>query len=409
MVIKRLFYIQNGLSSDRGHWLRETLEWKNAAHRLSLEWHGFAHSSFDKKLATLHEVQPVFPYRPHDYIVVEDKPEQSQRSTLTLISAAFAQACSTHLPKDISGQDLLFVANATQKEMLGIAQWLDSVSAPHRPKVAFYFHHLNAPWKVNSINGSTTGDVTSSQLVGKAILQRLPPEKINLYAAVPPLAEVLTAIFGIPAKAMGTTVKSFTHTPTPYRDKKYDVAIMGGARKEQGIDIAVATMAELAALRPDLRALVQIRKPEEAGGLKNITPDSGIEIYCGHLFEDDFNSRLGESRFLLLPYMPDRYCLRESGVFCEASVMGIPVAASEFSSMARHIQAGNAAGIVFNYSDPPAAIAKKLDIALKNGETFYQKSQELSHYWKTQCSAVTSLQRIIDDFSKGAVKKAAVP
>jgi len=408
MTIKRLFYIQNGLSSDRGHWLRETLEWKNAARKFSIEWHGFSHTSFDKALAVTHGIQPVFPYRPHDYHIVGSNPQESRRSTLTAIPAAFAKVCATYFT-DISDQDLLFVANVTQKEMLGVARWLDTLPAPKRPKVAFNFHQLDPSWKIDSKNASATGDLASWQFAARMLLQRLPPKKIKLYAAVPPLAEVLTAIFGISAKAMGTTVKSFTHTPTPYHDKKYDVAIMGGARKEQGIDIAIATVAELAALRPDLRALVQIRKPEEADALKNIVSDSGVEIYCGHLFEDDFNLRLGESRFLLLPYMPDRYCLRESGVFCEAAVAGVPVAVSEFSSMARHIQAGEAAGIVFNYSESPASIAKKLDAALKNGETIYQKSQQLKEYWKNQCSADNSLQMIIHDFNGDAAKKAAVP
>ena len=396
MPFDRLLFIQHGLTKNSGHWLMETNEWRNAARTLNLKWFGAAHVSLENAIASAYDLKPIFPFRPHDTIV--STPVITKLATFIELSDAFKHIGQKHFPADISPTDLLFIAFSSETDIFGVAKWLDTIHPDKRPTVAFMFHQFDPSWKTDVATLSINGDFSTWEYAARALSQRLPPHKIRFFSAGDLLSDALSKIFKIPTHTLPIASPVPTQILSGYRDKKYDVGILGGARYEQGVDMWADIFVALAKLRPDLTISLQVNTEQQEQILRNALgghiPPSHIDIHTGPLMGTSYYERMANCQLLLLTYLPERYCFRESGVFIEAVSRDIPTVVPEFTTMARHIQSGRAAGVACNNGNA-TSIADSVHSALNNIEELYQRSSLLSETWQNKHKAENILRSIL--------------
>ncbi|ODU57569.1 MAG: hypothetical protein ABS99_04810 [Acetobacteraceae bacterium SCN 69-10] len=144
------------------------------------------------------------------------------------------------------------------------------------------------------------------------------------------------------------------------RHPPVDVCIAGQFRREKGSDLVAPVLAGLAATRPGARVAVQVNDPDGAAALAEALGPAAeaMEIFlhvgeCGH---EDWYARLLAARLMLLPYEPESYAARTSGIFAEAAACGVPVVAPAETWMADQIEAGHAAGATFAAFTPASVL-----------------------------------------------------
>lgn len=398
LPFERILCLQHGLKRSTGHWLRETLEWRNAAQALGLQWVGLAHHSLDKAIASEHGLQAVFPLAPYDRVQVN--PRVARIATLIEHSTLFARSAHRFFPTDISARDLIFIPFSADVELYGIAKWLDTIAPDKRPMVAFMFHQYDLSWQMNLQTRVLNGDVSTWEYAARALLQRLPAQRIRLLGSGQMLCDILSAIFLQPVYVSLLVSPVPTQTLPSPADKPYDLGILGGGRDEQGAGSWEEILTALARLRPAMRIALQVSTDEQAEKLRTalggLLPASQLDIHVGALMGEAFYERMLKCKLLLLNYENERYFVRDSGVFIEAANRAIPTIVPANTTMARHIESGQAAGIVFGQvQQAPAAIHAALD----DYEALSQKAHAYASQWQHAHDATTILRAIGQHFS----------
>jgi glycosyltransferase involved in cell wall biosynthesis len=134
------------------------------------------------------------------------------------------------------------------------------------------------------------------------------------------------------------------------------VSFVGGSRLERGT-MLIPDVVKLCA-ESDVRFFIQAKSRSDPGvDLGQLTALRGlpnVELHEGVLERDTYHDAIARS-VVLIPYAPDHYLWRSSGVYVEAKFLGAPVIVAAGSWMAEEVKVmGN--GLVFeDYS--PAAIA----------------------------------------------------
>jgi hypothetical protein len=134
------------------------------------------------------------------------------------------------------------------------------------------------------------------------------------------------------------------------------VSFVGGSRLERGT-MLIPDVVKLCA-ESDIRFFIQAKSGSHSGvDLAQLTALRGlpnVELHEGVLERDAYHDAIARS-VVLIPYAPNHYRWRSSGVYVEAKFLGAPVIVAAGSCMAEEVKVlGN--GLVFeDYS--PAAIA----------------------------------------------------
>jgi glycosyltransferase involved in cell wall biosynthesis len=125
------------------------------------------------------------------------------------------------------------------------------------------------------------------------------------------------------------------------------VAFVGGARPERGAGLIPDIVAQCAS--PEIPFFVQVKgetTPSAAARLRALRGTPHVHVHEGVLDENAYYGVIAKS-LVLLPYRPDDYGIKSSGVYVEAKFMGSPVIVPEGSWMADDVRAlGN--GLVFD-------------------------------------------------------------
>ncbi len=153
------------------------------------------------------------------------------------------------------------------------------------------------------------------------------------------------------------------------------VSFVAGARAERGSAL-VPEIVKLC-LQSDTRFFIQI-KSEDDKKLPFLNALSGfpnVELHEGILGRDDYYNVIARS-VVLLPYAPNFYKWKASGVYMEAKFMGAPVIVPANSWMAGEVRAfGN--GLVFA-ENTPEAIAACIARAQSEIETLRERAAVLA-------------------------------
>jgi glycosyltransferase involved in cell wall biosynthesis len=142
------------------------------------------------------------------------------------------------------------------------------------------------------------------------------------------------------------------------------VSVLGESRPEKGFRDLPA-IADAIAAAPDLarrlRLVVQNWRPFRADGVAHdeviaaLAAQSFVEVVEGELDPDSYRARLDEADVLLLPYDPQIYDLRSSGILVEGLSRGAAVVVRAGGAL----EEGGEGGLVRAY-DAPAELATVL-------------------------------------------------
>jgi hypothetical protein len=177
-----------------------------------------------------------------------------------------------------------------------------------------------------------------------------------------------------------------------------NIGLIGDGRKEKGMLNILQVLSYFSAFTTKIQWNIQIQNPR---GFRDLERDilekcitnikkqnSQVNITSGPLSSMDYYNLLCRNDCILLPYDPDNYIIRMSGIAVECGMLGIPIIASEGTSFGEWISKGQLAGLTFRSTSDISILASDLlkIISLFNNEkgSIVRKAKDFrGHYLKT--------------------------
>jgi len=179
---------------------------------------------------------------------------------------------------------------------------------------------------------------------------------VRFFGAIPALSKELSKVMQVPFSILPSTCLVPEDFDPDLTEPIHDIGILGGSRSEQGVILMPLILPALKSRRPEVRILFQCQpgrqKKEFRSVLKKDGTDGMVSLITKTGTSTDYFRRIASCRLLLLPYLPEFYCLGGPGVFNDVSTVGRPIIASVQTSMGRMILSGIASGMVFRRMDP---------------------------------------------------------
>jgi hypothetical protein len=224
---------------------------------------------------------------------------------------------------------------------------------------------------------------------------------VRFFGILPALSKELSKLMNVPVSTITFNCLALEDLDPDDVKPSYHVGILGGSRTDQGIMLVPAILRALKSLRPELRILLQCQPGRQEGALRSIVKKDGTEgmisMVANSGTSTDHLRRIASCHLILLPYLPEQYCLRGSGIYWDANSVGRPVAASSQTSMGRMILAGLSSGLVFPSMDP-GMIAKTVCAGLDRIEDLSIRAQKLRPEWCRQLSTDNLLKQLLRSF-----------
>lgn len=246
-------------------------------------------------------------------------------------------------PADIDAQTIVVMHTTTVFALEALARWYADLAAERRPKLFIQFQHPlefmvapRAEWpaavaaaRIACNRLASAGDVrfaANSDVLAQRIARQLGrslalmPVPVSWPNPLDPDPAPPTAMFGF----------------------------FGGLRAEKGAAILARAIVAFCAEFPSARFIVHApRGPSDPAAVALLEPLAQVElIHTGFVRKSDYFRCVRRVRWMLLPYDPEPYALRTSGVFLEALGLGVPVVVTAGTWMARELQSRGGPGIV---------------------------------------------------------------
>jgi glycosyltransferase involved in cell wall biosynthesis len=176
----------------------------------------------------------------------------------------------------------------------------------------------------------------------------------------------------------------------PRPEERVDMCAIGQFRWEKGASLLLDVVRRVAAVRPAFSFFIQVhdRRAFEAQvrpQLDSIQKGVRGNVHIGDLDRDAYVRKLRAARTIVLPYRPERYALRISGVFAEAVAYGVPVVAPARTWMEDMLRAGYGAGILFTRFEADAVAAAVVS-SLENAGHLRERAAVRRDEWRRKQS-----------------------
>ena len=389
----RWHLVQHGFATLHTHYYQEARCWQQAL--AGLDWIGYANSALPPVLAKELELLPCFPLLPDGHL--DPDPVSRELTDYLAFSSVFAAHCAQHLTPRLSGDDLVLVSYCTQRELFGAALWLQGLAPERRPRMAFVFHLPDLSWQIAPDRSQISGNISAWRHAANQLDAVLPPSRRVIGATSARLADCLGNVFGLPVQLLPLVLTPVAPGPPARPATSYDIMLAGEFRWEKGSTLCEPLLLQLARWRPELRFSVQVREPAEALELRQRLRQQDfagrLDIVFGALDMADYAARLRSARLVLLPYQPQRYALRSSGVAWECFMHGLPVVAPAGTWIADQIVSGRACGVLFQHWEL-ADIRHATEQALTGLDQLGRDAAALAPAWAAQGGARPMLLRI---------------
>jgi hypothetical protein len=134
--------------------------------------------------------------------------------------------------------------------------------------------------------------------------------------------------------------------------KTFHLGMVGQFRAERGSEYIPEILAGIARRQPHVRFLLQVENEAERTDISKLFADAGaagcVGIVAGSQTIEQFYRNVASCRALVLPYVPDRYRMRSSGVLSVATGLGVPVIVPGHTWLSDRIEEGSASGFVYD-------------------------------------------------------------
>ncbi|WP_300556105.1 glycosyltransferase, partial [Maricaulis sp.] len=180
------------------------------------------------------------------------------------------------------------------------------------------------------------------------------------------------------------------------RDRRPRILFPGGARLEKGYLLGVRACAELAAadrhdliLRARFDASTDIRLREATAELD----PARVVLADGDFAQDAFIDWLASADVIVVPYLPEAFSNRTSGMLVDAMLLGVPVVVINGTWLADEV-ARSGAGI--SVEAEPQALVAGIEVVLDDYDRYAQATREAAQDY-IRCSAWKGLvDRVLD-------------
>jgi hypothetical protein len=295
-------------------------------------------------------VQPTFSL--NFYTNVSEDPSWGVLENFVVHNRAFERDLS-QLSKSFFHEALAFFPTISQRQFLAIVRWLAQFDDVIRPKTVVTLLPL-PDWSPERpfarFAKKIWADCPSKIKLDLALTVRTDEVASQFHQLLGLRPHVLPSPLGAHNRRAKITASTTERSPGPLL-----VSFLGGARLEKGAGLIPEIVKLCQPL--NVRFFIQAKREAETGAHVALTELRGIanvELHEGVLESDAFHSVIAES-IVLIPYGPNEYRWRSSGIFTEAKFLGAPVIVSAGSWMAEEVRRiGN--GLVSD-EDTPASIA----------------------------------------------------
>jgi hypothetical protein len=301
-------------------------------------------------------------------------------------SERFLAMLHAQIDAHLNADDCVLITVSTQLEAHALTRWLQELPLDKKPWIVILM--LSDRWN-RSGREEYERQIAEFRILNAAISSLAPEDAHRLIVCTLSnlLAKELSDLLG--AKVDVAPIPLEYGDPGSYSSAKTNphlprVAVLGGTRREKG-----------SYLMPDIvracRSHVQVEfllhlanntlTAEEAEKLTHIVEEPQVTVIREPMSLSEYNTALSSADIALFPYEVIPYRKRTSGVFAEAVAFGKPVAATRGTWMAKQIEAGRAAGTIFEDLEPNS-IARAIARCVVNLKSLQHSAQALSIEWR---------------------------
>ena len=401
--------VQHGLQDQHSHYFNDTLSWREALLKLGLPWNCYA----NRRLAEQHrrETGAVPTFRIAPDAVIERDPSLRRLADFIDIAEVFAEDCRRTFGNRLNSNELVLVPYAAEHEIFGAALWLGTLPKASHPRLAFIVHRPDFSWSIDEDRTEIKGDTSFWRYAGRRLLKVT--ETIPPFIGVPDqrFSVALANILGMSVRhiPMPSPTPNVVSAPTLTRSQcRFDIdfGLVGEFRPERGSQALPRLLAQVACGRPDLRILLHVRnqgqKDEFIRLFSEYSAQVSLEVLVGDLQPADFQFNMMRCGMLILPYSPDRYRMRPSGILSDAASLGIPVMVPNKTWMSDRILDGSASGIIYDTLSLDTLQAA-VDMPGGRKRKIREKAGELAASWKQRHSTDNVLSVIFQHFAPAEV------
>lgn len=301
-------------------------------------------------------------------------------------SERFLAMLHAQIDAHLNANDCVLITVSTQLEAHALTRWLQELPLDKKPWIVILM--LSDRW--NRLGREEYERQTAEFRILNTAISNLAPEdarRLIFCTLTNLLAEELGELLG--AKVDVAPIPLEYGDPGLYSPAKTNphlprVAVLGGTRREKG-----------SYLMPDIvracRSHVQVEflvhlanntlTAEEAEKLMHIAEEPQVTVILEPMSLREYNTALDSADIALFPYEVIPYRKRNSGVFAEAVAFGKPVVATRGTWMAKQIEAGRAAGTIFEDLEPDS-IARAMARCVVDLKSLQHSAQALSIEWR---------------------------
>ncbi len=309
-------------------------------------------------------------------------------------SRRFREMLHKRVDRILNAGDVVLLTISTQLEAHALTRWLQELPRRKKPWIVILF--VSDRWNRAGRDEYDRQIAEFRKLEATiASLTKEDAHRVIFCATTDLLAGELTGLLGTEVSVAPIPLPygnpDSLPNPGPHRPR---VAILGGLRREKG-SYLIPRIIRSCRPRVQVSFVVQLTNntltAEEADILGRIAEEPEVSVIRDGMPPAEYEAALNNADILLCPYEVIPYRKRASGVFAEAVAFGKLVVVTRGTWMSEQIEAGRAAGTIFDDLDPDS-IAEAIGRCVADLESLRRLAASLSAEWRR----ATSLPAFVD-------------
>lgn len=278
--------------------------------------------------------------------------------------------------------EVIFVPTVLVHHLLG---WRWLIKGPLRQsKIKVLLFFPNTPIQIHPETGQPVWLPTPTAKLFCRLIQSLKQEvetgRVILGAETQPMCAALTQLSGVPFAYFPHPVASLPKPAVKSASDQNEIVMgaYGSARHEKGSDLLVPAVEEYCRQHPETRARFVLQSVGGDAALwKRLENHPKVRLIPGYFGDGEYARQLQATNALLLPYRRSSYDLRVSRVVIEAMILGLPVVATQGTTLASQAEEFGAA-VLCQDGDTASLVNAIRDLELRHDE-LQQKADRQRH------------------------------
>jgi glycosyltransferase involved in cell wall biosynthesis len=299
---------------------------------------------------------------------------------------------------DVGRNDIIFAQMLAPRNLTSWLQWLQSRPKGHEPVVIL---HLGYASERFAADPRLRRLLTALEVEGKRDRARFVTDSPILQSRYEAILQQSVPILPVVVSRHAMASSKRPGNPPCF-------ACLGSAREDKGFPEVLAAIDSLSAsTQPiNVRFALQSSNPDHRSAVAlegfRSAPKEHVSLVDHPLSEEAYLELLRDADVLLLPYRPETYKERTSGVFCEALSAGKPVIVSDGSLMARQVSRERTGWLVRD--SHPESIARVIRRALLELDFVAARCMELMDRYGRMFHPDTVVAKLLSLAERESVK-----